>query len=117
MNLLVDALATYRLTRLVTTDTITQPLRDRVFAETGRIRGKHARPSAVAEKVEYLITCPWCVSVYAGGAVALLRVSSNKAASALLYAGALAGAVSLLHDLAGDRIAASAPTTTGAPGW
>lgn len=56
MNEIVDALACYRLTRLVTTDEITRGLRRRA--------------------IEHLpITCDWCVGVWvAFGVVAVRRI-------------------------------------------
>lgn len=56
---LLGALATARLTRLVVDDQITLPVRAwilRRVKEDGQLA--------------YLITCPWCVSVYVGAAVA-----------------------------------------------
>lgn len=52
--LVVLALAVYRLTRLVTTDALTDPLRGRL----GR------RPKLVS-----FLECPWCVSVWLAAAV------------------------------------------------
>lgn len=52
-------LACYRLTRLVTTDTITEPLRELV-----QHRGR----------VGYLVGCDWCVSVWVGVPVSALVV-------------------------------------------
>ena len=56
------ALATYRLTKLVIDDKITEGPREYVFAHAGD-------PSV--SKISYLITCPWCVSIYAGLALSL----------------------------------------------
>jgi hypothetical protein len=62
--LLVDALATYRLARLVTTDDIFKRQRD---ALTKRWPVKPGRLSE-------LVICPWCCSVYIGvAAYALTR--------------------------------------------
>lgn len=56
----IDVAATWRITRLVVEDEITRPMRE-----------------AVAErwpesKLAYLVTCPYCVSVWAGAAVQVL---------------------------------------------
>lgn len=48
---LVDALAAWRITRLVTEDEVTRPLRDPVVARGGR--------------AGYLVQCPHCVGVWA----------------------------------------------------
>jgi hypothetical protein len=56
------ALATYRLTRLVIDDKITEGPREWIFAKFGD-------PSV--SKISYLFSCPHCVSVYTGLAVSL----------------------------------------------
>lgn len=58
----VSALATYRLTKLVIDDKLTEELREKVFVRYGD-------PSV--SKISYLLTCPWCVSMYAGLAVSV----------------------------------------------
>lgn len=50
---LLAALATYRLTLLVVADEITAPPRDWLLRRLGP-----------EHKVSYLITCPWCSSIY-----------------------------------------------------
>jgi hypothetical protein len=55
ITLLVAALATARITRLITTDRITEAPRNRILARLD--------PNGLAA---YLIHCNWCVSVYAG---------------------------------------------------
>lgn len=50
ITIILVALSTYRLTRLVTADRITQKLREAVIA-----RG---------EMVGYLATCDWCLSIW-----------------------------------------------------
>lgn len=57
ITLLLTVLATARLTRLVTADRITE--RPRLALVNWAITREH-------DAVEYLITCPWCVSIYAG---------------------------------------------------
>jgi hypothetical protein len=64
MALLVDALATYRLVKLVRDDRITEPAREAVEA-------RHGGPEQ--SKVTYLLNCPWCLSIYAGAALTLAR--------------------------------------------
>ena len=54
-DLVILALATARLTRLVTTDTIFAPLRERIW--------KRFPPES--SRYGYLITCNWCTSIYA----------------------------------------------------
>ena len=59
MTFLVDCLAVFRLTRLVTRDRITEPLRAK--AETG------------PEWLRYLSGCAWCASPYVAVGVVLAR--------------------------------------------
>jgi hypothetical protein len=59
ITLLIAALATARLTRLVTTDRIT---------EAPRTWALRRLPSEGL--LAYLLVCDWCVSVYTGAAVA-----------------------------------------------
>lgn len=61
ITLLIAALATARITRLITRDEITHPARRRVL--------KHLKPTGM---LAYLIVCDWCVSVYTGSAAAAL---------------------------------------------
>lgn len=58
----VSALATYRLTKLIIDDKITEELREAVYVRYG---------DPAVSKVSYLFTCPWCVSTYAGLALSL----------------------------------------------
>jgi Protein of unknown function (DUF1360). len=59
----IDALATYRLTRLLQQDTLPPLLaiRDRLMARYG------------ASPWSELLNCPWCLSVWLGAVVAVLR--------------------------------------------
>ena len=58
--LALAALATYRLTRLVTADKITEPLRIWVLDRS--------------EWAGYLVTCDWCLSIWISPPVALCAV-------------------------------------------
>lgn len=64
-RLVVGAFAVHRLTRLLTEDEITRPLRAWAEARGGR--------------VAYLATCPWCVSLYAAAGWALLSHAAPAA--------------------------------------
>jgi hypothetical protein len=64
MALLVDALACYRLVKLVRDDKITEPAREAVIERQG---------PPETSKVSYLLHCPWCLSVYFGAALTLGR--------------------------------------------
>lgn len=60
ITLILAALATARLTRLLTRDVIFRDVRNRIIV---------AIPQRL-EPVAYLFTCDWCMSVYAGAATA-----------------------------------------------
>ena len=82
----VAALATYRLTRLVTADKITEPLRERV---TSRWLG-------------YLVQCDWCLSIWVAPwpALAVVLWPDNRVVMVALIALALSavtGFVSLVE--------------------
>lgn len=64
MNMLKTGLSAYRITKLVIDDEITRELRENVQK---RIQGH--------PKLEYLSTCPWCISIYAGIAVVVIEKS------------------------------------------
>jgi len=57
LDVVIDTLCVARLVRLVTEDKIAEPVRNAMF-ESGD------------ERLAYLATCPYCVSVWAGAAVA-----------------------------------------------
>lgn len=87
LELAVSALATYRLTKLVVDDKITEDLREKVFERYGD-------PSV--SKVSYLVQCPWCVSVYAGVLVSLSRMIAPGAAKLLLESLAFSAVTGIL---------------------
>lgn len=83
LDLLLDVGAAYRLTRLVTSDALTEGLRERVI-ERGARRASLADDMAAARRygpevaeaggpLAYLIECPWCTSIYVGVGVAVAR--------------------------------------------
>ena len=74
---IVDALAVHRLTKLVIADYITEPLREKVYEKFG---------DPADSKISYLVTCPWCVSIYAGLGVVAARTIAPKVWRPLSYA-------------------------------
>lgn len=88
LDLLIDAGAAYRLTLLVTTDEITQPLRDRIAADA---------PDSFLDR---LVNCPWCAGVWVGMGVAAARAIAPRpwsvAARGLALAGIASNAVARL---------------------
>lgn len=63
-----EALAAASITRLVTTDVVTRPARH------GLIRFLRKNQTPVEHKIEELLGCPWCVSLYVSLGVIALRV-------------------------------------------
>lgn len=90
-TLIVDVLATARLTRLVLDDEITAPAREKALSAL--IELGEARPELlpVTSRLEYLLSCPWCVSVYAGAALFALRRAAPAVAD--VVSGALAASL------------------------
>jgi hypothetical protein len=90
--LAVGALAVHRLTRLVTEDTITAPLRVRVARWGG---------STVADpsRAETFINCPWCVSVWVAAGWATLTAAAPAVASTAGAVLAWSSAAGLLSSL------------------
>lgn len=85
VTVLTDIAATYRLTKLVLEDRITEDLRNRIYAHFPR-----------DSKASYFIGCPWCVSIWAGAAIFTLRKLSPETAnivSGMLAASAVTGVV------------------------
>lgn len=95
-TLIVDTLATVRLTRLVIDDNITEPLRDRAMQALIRTGEERPELKPVTDKLEYFLTCPWCVSVYSAAAILLLRKFAPETAdivNSALAASAVTGVV------------------------
>lgn len=86
MDFGVDALAVWRVTRLVTEDTILDRPRDWVVRNA-------------PDKVAYLVTCPHCVSQHAGLAAVFLRRVAPRAWKPLATALALSAVSSLTASL------------------
>lgn len=74
LGVLVDVAATWRITRLITEDEIARPLRE---------------ATTPGGRVEYLLSCPYCVSVWAGAAVASGAVPAKVRMALALSAGAI----------------------------
>lgn len=69
----ISALATYRLTRLITTDEILSDARMKWWS-------KHPPETT---KLGYLVTCDWCTSVYAASALQISRMIAPRTTTAL----------------------------------
>lgn len=113
--LLLDALAAYRLTRLITADAILDGPRDAVVAwaygdrrENGDEPSMPEVPGAWsgyamdddrAPKLATLVTCRWCSSVYIGFAVVAARRLFPRAWTPIAEALALSAGAALLAGL------------------
>lgn len=89
----VDALAVYRLTKLITEDKLTEEMRKIVGDKFPWVVDKRTGQKRMS-LVEYLVNCPWCVSIWAAGFIFTLRKVSPKTAdylSGILAASALTG--------------------------
>lgn len=119
LELLVDALAAYRLTRLVTEDTITEGLRREIVAAAYVYDGEEERgwegtqqpvseyvaehrmdagPMAVP-KLADLVTCRWCAGVWVALGVVAARRVAPRAWAPLARALAFSSAAALVAGL------------------
>lgn len=90
LHFLVLSLATFRLSRLFTTDVIFEPLREKIW--------KRFPPST---QFGYLFTCNWCMSIWFGSLVTIsytIVPSITFVASLPLALSALAGLISTRLD-------------------
>lgn len=83
INTIVFALATRRLTSLITEDKITEDFRASV----------EARFPPETHKLGYLVTCRKCSSVWVGIALGLLTLTTNNRVASVVYGLALSEAV------------------------
>lgn len=74
---ILTCLTVYRLTRLLVSDKITEPIRNRIIY----VAYKRAYPAPIVPAewqskrepmLAYFSTCPWCTSVWLGGLVVLV---------------------------------------------
>ncbi len=63
-NFVIDALAIYRLTRLVTRDTITGELRETIENEIQTTVSSKLITQKTGDKLVYLMGCDWCMSIW-----------------------------------------------------
>jgi hypothetical protein len=84
----IDALATHRLTRLITEDELTRPARDFI----------HASHPPATSKLGYVLTCPYCASIYAAAAITITHIPKLRALRFLVYSLAIADVTAILAD-------------------
>ena len=96
--LILDALAVFRLTRLVVADSITAPVRTWLIGSTydGQPRYPDGSRDARAKRLRLAVFlgCPWCVSPYVAGGVVALQATAPTVwqyAAAVLGFSAVAG--------------------------
>lgn len=76
----IAALAAYRVTRLVTTDKITEPLFERLrWGLERRWHRKHAGGSDTDwnSKLAFMLSCPWCLGFWVSGVFAVVLSVAN----------------------------------------
>lgn len=84
LTFLIDSVAVYRLTKIILDDKITEDLRAKIW--------KKFPPQTT--KTGFMLTCPWCVSIWAAGAIFTTRAIDPVAAdfiSSVLASSALTG--------------------------
>jgi hypothetical protein len=88
LDLVIDGLAVVRATRLVTTDTITQPARDAIATRYP--------PDEI--NLRYLTNCDYCASIYVAAAVTATHFRPFKPLRPLVYLLAIAAPTAILAD-------------------
>lgn len=83
-----DALAVYRLTKLVIDDEITSDLRDKVFEKF----------PPESTKIGYLFTCPWCVSIWIAAGLLVGKKIAPTAQENLSWVMAASAVTGLLEE-------------------
>lgn len=92
-HLVLDALAVYRLTRLVVADGITESIRDRIIQK---------RDGSTREWWEALLTCRYCVGIYVATGVTLAQWAIPNEWQWMAYMLAIASAAPLIAGLEPD---------------
>lgn len=88
LNLVKDVLAVHRLTKLVIDDKITEDFREAVFE----------RFPPDSTKIGYVLTCPWCVSLWVGIGVVVARKIAPDAWDAAATALAVSSTTGLIEE-------------------
>lgn len=90
IELVIYGLATYRLTRLITRDTILESFRNWVWKKR----------SPDKSKLGYLLTCEWCMSIYAASLllVSSMISSATDIVALVLALSAIAGLLTAYED-------------------
>jgi hypothetical protein len=108
LELLVDGLATYRLTRFATADVLSEPFRQAVLRRVGVDPPEpDTRPSAQElveadddpPKLATLVTCRWCAGVWIAAGVVVARTAAPRAWTPVARGLALSAGAVLLSRL------------------
>ncbi len=111
LDLLIDGLATYRLTRLATADVISEPVRMAVLRLVGAEPPEGEEDPTAQEVVESLkdpprlatlVTCRWCAGIWIAAGVTVARVAAPKAWQPIGRGLALSAGAVLLSRLEDD---------------
>jgi hypothetical protein len=111
LPLLLDVLATYRLTRLATADVISEPVRMAVLRRTGAEPPPGSDDPTAQEIVEgmadppraaTLVTCRWCAGIWIAAAVTAARMFAPRAWDPMARGLALSAGAVLLSGLEQD---------------
>lgn len=86
--MLIDVFAGHRLTRLVTEDVITSPIREKIF--------KKYPPTQ--ESWSYALTCPWCASIWLSFGIVIFRRVFPEVWNPIAEGLALSSAASLITE-------------------
>ena len=111
LALLLDGLATYRLTRLATADVISEPVRMAVLRKAGAEPPPGTEDPTAQEVVESLkdpprlatlVTCRWCAGMWIAAGVTAARLVVPRLWDPLSRALALSAGAALLSRLEDD---------------
>lgn len=111
LDLVVDGLATYRLTRLATADVISEPVRQAVLRKVGAEPPPGEDDPTAQEVVESLkdpprlatlVTCRWCAGVWIAAGVGAARLLAPRAWDPVARSLALASAAVLMSRFEDD---------------
>lgn len=87
LDLIILALAVYRITRLVTTDVILNRYREKIWRRYPPENGG----------LGYLITCDWCTSLWVSSLVVVMYTIASEPTTLILSVFALSGFVGLAN--------------------
>lgn len=96
--IITGALATFRITKFILDDELPRELREKA-EDALAIRQHHL----LARKLDYLIHCPWCVSMYVATPLAILALKKPEIFQALALPLTFSAVTGLLYDAANPQ--------------